>query len=212
MAPWHHWSIQLMEITKPVCWVNILIFLYITLSLHQNKVYTCFKAKQLQECFTVFVGNCLSYDTDKTKRCILIFDWDFTMYKTAQGFCCVAFGQNNRITSKSSNFLGSSESYVLEKDYSKPESYKLTERKICSGVSYFSFSHKDFGVTPSLHDNVYKVLTYKRQVTMGNYFCAVHQVADWKCLFPQHSNFPLGSRIKFYHAGSKDKIQLVRTL
>ncbi len=36
-----------------------------------------------------------------------------------------------------------------------------------------SFSHKELGVTQSLHGNVYKVMNYKGQVTLCNYFCVV---------------------------------------
>ncbi len=43
---------------------------------------------------------------------------------------------------------------------------------------YISFSHKELGVTQSLHGNVYKIVSYKGQVTTCNYFCAVHQVAS----------------------------------
>ena len=52
-------------------------------------------------------------------------------------------------------------------------------------VPFFSFSHKDLGVTQSVHGNVYKVVNYKGQVTLCDYFCAVHQVADRKSLFTQ---------------------------
>ncbi len=48
---------------------------------------------------------------------------------------------------------------------------------------YVSFSHKNLGVTQSLHGNVYKVMNFKGQVTMCYYFCTFLQVADRKsCL------------------------------
>ncbi len=48
---------------------------------------------------------------------------------------------------------------------------------------YFSFSHKELGVTQSLHGYVYKVVIYEGQVTLCNYFCAVQQVADRKSVY-----------------------------
>ena len=38
-----------------------------------------------------------------------------------------------------------------------------------SVIAEYSFSHKDLGVTQSLHGNVYKVVNYEGQVTMCNY-------------------------------------------
>ncbi len=48
-------------------------------------------------------------------------------------------------------------------------------------LSHFSFSHKDLGVTQSLHGNVYKVMNYEGQNT-------VHMLAEFK----QNKNQNLG--------------------
>ncbi len=51
-----------------------------------------------------------------------------------------------------------------------------------------SFSHKELGVTQSIHGNVYKVVIYEGQVMLCNYFCAVQPVPDRKFVFTGLAN------------------------